>query len=394
MAELTRTLLNMFGHGDLSANAVHKIAAAAYRDGWGRGVACAERLARHGRSDSGYKNAMRDIMVLAQEFGSFSTMAAPYEMVLPGNRGTLELLLPHEVISSMTARDPGQWCLDDASVASGKLGAVLDQWSKHPDVEFTGNLSDVFAIGLHADGVSYTSSVRPGSSKKVLVCSWNIISARRPELQQQRQPFFVLHEDRKCKCGCGGYCTYQEIWKVLAWSLGCMLSGRAPTCRHDTSPWLPEEIGLHMADGAALRPAALVQVRGDWEWLVGCFRLRYYTSQHFCWMCDATRDDGPMCFKDTDCFVNVSLQPTFETTRCSHGTCCRQRCRMQSHCDRELSRAKYVATHVQHLHANIGNALAVHDSTVGCSLAFWDCRERTSQGMRHTRPQASPTSST
>ena len=42
--------------------------------------------------------------------------------------------------------------------------------------------------------------------------------------------------------------------------------------------------------------AALLQIRGDWEALAFAFRLRWFKSERFCWMCDCTQSPGPMCY--------------------------------------------------------------------------------------------------
>ena len=38
--------------------------------------------------------------------------------------------------------------------------------------------------------------------------------------------------------------------------------------------------------------AALLQVRGDWEYLIQCFRFRSVSSHQFCWLCDASKEVG------------------------------------------------------------------------------------------------------
>ena len=48
---------------------------------------------------------------------------------------------------------------------------------------------------------------------------------------------------------------------------------------------------------AALPVFALLQVRGDWEWLQQAFRFRHHGNESFCWQCAATKT-GEMCFHD------------------------------------------------------------------------------------------------
>lgn len=43
--------------------------------------------------------------------------------------------------------------------------------------------------------------------------------------------------------------------------------------------------------------AALLQIRGDWEWLCEAFQFRHYGSEEFCFLCDATQS-GPLSYFD------------------------------------------------------------------------------------------------
>jgi hypothetical protein len=106
----------------------------------------------------------------------------------------------------------------------------------------------------------------------------------------ERQPCFVLQSSRLCGCGCSGYCTYQAVFDAVSWSFRCLAEGMAPTERHDTKAWSQHDLKVRMRGGTSLPLAGLVQVRGDWEWLAMCFRLRWYTSESFCWMCGASNN--------------------------------------------------------------------------------------------------------
>ena len=62
----------------------------------------------------------------------------------------------------------------------------------------------------------------------------------------------------------------------------------------------------------AIPPAAMLQVRGDWEWLTQCLRLRCFNSDNFCWMCQATLSQGERCFH------NFSAEAPHRDTLISH----------------------------------------------------------------------------
>jgi hypothetical protein len=86
---------------------------------------------------------------------------------------------------------------------------------------------------------------------------------------------------------------------VVAWSMRCLVAGAAPTCRHDGSVWTALDLENRLPANTSIPHACLLQIRGDWEWLEQCFRLRSVSSDSFCWMCEATqRTQGPMHYSN------------------------------------------------------------------------------------------------
>jgi hypothetical protein len=299
MASLSRELLGLFGHGHLSGAQVHAVASAAWRDGWGRGDTLAKKLAKPHVEDRA-TNAVRDIVRAAKEAGIGSTAAQPYYVSLPWNKGELGILLPHETFAGMVREGDGdarQWCLGEEDRGS-PLWTLRESWCAHPEVDIQGEaVRDVALLGIHADGVSYGSSIRAGDTKKVIVCCINVLSAQGDQRRLRRQPVFVLQSSRLCGCGCSGFHTYQRLFDAVSWSFRCLAEGVAPSMRHDTQPWTEHDAKVRMPGGSNLPLAGLVQVRGDWEWLAMCFRLRWYTAETFCWMCGASsKEDDPEYF--------------------------------------------------------------------------------------------------
>jgi hypothetical protein len=240
---------------------------------------------------TGNSNAARDIVRAAKDAGIGSTSAQPYYVELTNGKGELGILLPHETFAEMAADDAERWCLGERDRGS-PLWRLRERWCADPQVDISGDaVNRVALLGLHADGVSYSSSIRAGNDKKVIVCSINCISARDDGLRLKRQPCFVLQSSRLCGCGCSGFHTYQRIFDAVSWSFRCLAEGLSPTERHDTKPWTQHDLKHRMRGGTALPLAGLVQVRGDWEWLAMCFRLRWYTAESFCWMCGATHSE-------------------------------------------------------------------------------------------------------
>jgi hypothetical protein len=254
---------------------------------------------QHGRRRN---NIANDIISAAAAEGFVSSQAGPYEIKLTTG-GVGEIFLPHEFVPSMIGdSDISEWCLSPEVVAGGLgLAKLLRDWANHPEVQFAGDLSKVPVVGFHCDGVQDNSSVRAGGSRSIVVGSMNIISAASAGRKQLRQPLRVLRKGRLCSCGCMGFHTIQEFMEVLAWSMGCMATGQAPTCRHDGSPWSAKDLANKRGDasGQDIMRGALLQARGDWEWMEQCFRCRSVNSERFCWMCDATQKiPGPLDYHD------------------------------------------------------------------------------------------------
>lgn len=294
MASLSNVLMTLYATGELTGTQVQRLAAAAWEDGWGRGHALATRLCTLGAGGTHASNITRDLMRTARQHDMLSSGAQPYEVDLPFGAGKLGIFLPHEVIFHLRQDALG---MSASQVADTPLGRLLSEWSRHPDIDYDGPLSNVCVLGLHADGVQYTSTVRAGGARSIIVGSFNAISAQSLADRQRRHTLFVLRKARLCQCGCQGYHTLQAIFKVVGWSLRCALVGAAPLARHDGTPFTESEREVRLPHGVALPPVALLQVRGDWEWLVTAFRFRSFNSQAFCWLCDATQS-GPLAFRD------------------------------------------------------------------------------------------------
>ena len=121
--------------------------------------------------------------------GISTTGASPCNFKLP-DESDFQIFLPHETVPTMVADDLQSWCLPAESV-SGEgtgLGALLVEWSKHPDVNLPpeADLSEIPVLGFHSDGVQYTSTMRAGGAQSVLVGSLNIISSVHPGKRKLR----------------------------------------------------------------------------------------------------------------------------------------------------------------------------------------------------------------
>ena len=299
---LGRLLLKLFSQGELSGTCVWDLASAAFIDGWGHDNSLARRLVRCGQSGKARNHIAADLMKVAEAEGLTCSTAQAYKFQLGTGGKDVHMFLPHEFYPAMVAKggDPSDWCLSPELLEDGcGLAGLLRDWASHEDVLFQGDLSAVGVLGFHCDGVQYTSSMRAGGAKSIVVGSMNVISAASPSLRHRRHPLFVLRKTRLCDCGCQGFHTLQELMDVLAWSMGCLARGQTPTCRHDGQDWTEEDRLARSPSGQPLPKAALLQLRGDWEWFESCFRVRSVSSESFCWMCNAVQKvPGPLNYHD------------------------------------------------------------------------------------------------
>lgn len=293
---LSTQMLTMFAKGELHATAVQALAHSAARDGWGTGDPLATRLKAAGSSGSVKGHVHRDVVRAARAAGLMSSTAQPYEMTLSDGT-SVQLFLPHELMFHLV-KDGGMehLCLTEAELHSHDgPGKLLREWASNMDVQFAGDLSSVCILGMHCDGVPYASGMRAGASKSIFVCSLNVFSGQTEQIRRKRQVLFTLQKAKVCGCGCSGFHTFQELFGVLSWSFRHMVHGVSPSCRHDGSPWTAADRRARIGANIALPTAAILQVRGDWEFFQVAFRFRSVSSDEFCWLCHCTQSPGPLC---------------------------------------------------------------------------------------------------
>ena len=291
MTELSMVLMELFGDGSLTGTQVQRIAAAAWSDNWGRRCPLASSLVKAGHYGKYSGNIVRDLIFAASSHDLLASVSRPYDVLTPDGK-TCQVFLPHEVVLRLHEKLPtSAWGLPQEELDKEfGLGWTLKQWKDHPAVQFHGPLGQVWVLGFHCDGVSY-SGIRAGAQKSAVVLSLNVISCQDERLRVQRHPLCVLQKSNLCKCGqCNGYHTYQAVFEVMSWSFQCLLRGLTPDSRHDASPFSHLDLEARVPGRIWTPTACLLQVRGDWLWLCEAFRLRWFTSQAFCWKCNVTKD--------------------------------------------------------------------------------------------------------
>ena len=207
MLNLTHKVLQLFAEGTLPATTVQTLIAAAWADGWGRGDAIAERLKNVGAEGKCPGNALRDLLRVVKSLGIGDATPDPY-IVSVKTAGCLHrnvgVFLPHEQlkITVDTHGIDAYRVSSESWVSDSGVGALLRDWGDSLGIQIDSR--DVLALGIHADGVSYSTTQRAGSTKSVLAAAWNIISAEMPAHRARRHLFFALAKQLCCDCGCEG----------------------------------------------------------------------------------------------------------------------------------------------------------------------------------------------
>jgi hypothetical protein len=299
-SHLAFVVLSLFAKGELNATHVQSIMAAARKDGWRPADVLGRKLAAAGTSGlySGHVN--RDVINACRAESLMTSTAQPYLVDIQG-AGKIEMFLPHEAYYHIVATSG----IEDVVLSAAEFaeavgpGALLRQWAQHRDVNITDDVRSVAILGLHCDGVPYAASVRAGTAAKgIFVCSMNVFSSPSDDVRRRRQPLFTVQKAKICQCGCSGFHTFQKLYSVIVWSLRCLATGTSPTCRHDGTPWTKADTKARITSGIPLPRAAVLQLRGDWEFFETAFRFRSTSSDTFCWKCDATKSAGPYCAWD------------------------------------------------------------------------------------------------
>ena len=85
--------------------------------------------------------------------------------------------------------------------------------------------------------------------------------------------------------------TWYEIMTVVSWSLQQCALGAYPTRRHNGTAWQETDKGRAKLQGFMGFRGALVEVRGDWDFMAGVYKFpRHNMLAGCCWLCHAKPD--------------------------------------------------------------------------------------------------------
>jgi hypothetical protein len=231
------------------------------------------------------------------------------------------LFLPlHEQIAKSLSDNPGSLTKLAELKASGDLPRA---YVEHPVVCANPN-EPVIPIAMFMDAVPYTHT------DSVLGC-WGL-----NVLTNERFLFGVIRKRNLCRCGCKGWCTYNIVFQLAAWSFEALAKNVWPSERHTGDIWLPSDSKrASMAGQPLAHICACMYVKGDWaeyahtfglpawnDGLRACFACAGFGADLFVhagngpdmlrWPCNRRGDYDAACDR---CEHRVTVTTTVERTR-------------------------------------------------------------------------------
>ena len=171
-------------------------------------------------------------------------------------------MLPHEILDhevEITGVD--QWLgLGDNTY----LEQRLNSWKERTN---TSHVENMAAMGLWADSAAYNTR------DSLFVFLFNVLSG----IHRQRFWCAAFSKRMQCQCGCKGRHSYDSIYKVLIWPLGCAYTGVYPSFRADNTSFADrkykgDEIWATWAWKKTTKIRGEVpQHRGNWQWMKNGF---------------------------------------------------------------------------------------------------------------------------
>jgi hypothetical protein len=185
------------------------------------------------------------------------------------------LVLPHEMIAHIYRRGKQEEFLAPAE-APAYWRHVRDRtaWGGQHWAD-----SDTIPLGLHGDEVRFTTQ-----GQKLLGITYNAILADRDHGNiEQRFLFFAMMASEIIR-----FETLAPVWRVLNWSLECLQTGTHPTTDHEGRPF-KSAVRRERAGAPIGARAALVELRGDWQWHWFHFGLSaFWQATRVCIYCQAS----------------------------------------------------------------------------------------------------------
>ena len=145
-------------------------------------------------------------------------------------------------------------------------------------------VQDLLGYSLHCDGVPHSWD----RAESCEVFSFNLPGLA-PPYQNMRIPLFSLPHSSI------GPNTWDDIMKIMAWSMRCMWQGKHPEKDHNLKPFAPGSERAKLAGNDLSCCSALVEIRGDWKMLAETFHFpKWNEIGGICWSCTCIVAEVPL----------------------------------------------------------------------------------------------------
>ena len=187
--------------------------------------------------------------------------------------GPLSFLLPHELIDTLLAHSDVDAMLS-TEMMDAESKAHLNQCEQKAGCKLLG-------IGLWGDAIPCQWD-RNQSVETVVI---NLPGLPK-ECGQMRLPVTALPKDRV------GPNTWNDVFEIIKESFVALGIGRMWTTRADGTPFGDGDAQRKRRSGSKIKcRAALVEIRGDWDFLAKVFKFPSWSNKKgCCWMCECTPD--------------------------------------------------------------------------------------------------------
>lgn len=234
-----------------------------------------------------YQNKMHaDLM---RKCSGIAQVSEPYEAQVdylpPLGVQKQDLLLPHEVFSSIYHHYPATWRLTMVPNES-KVAEFWEAVKDHPTMVDSPLITDkanyrtrCVPIILHGDGAPITG-IGKGWSKNATVFSWASMLVHSGTKEGMR--FIWGAFDKLCKTDdveTGAMGTFSQFFRILTWSLHCLYSGKFPERDHlgrrfPPDSWRAKVAGQDLAHGWT---GYLFSVIGDLDYFAAILKLPHFS---------------------------------------------------------------------------------------------------------------------
>ena len=186
----------------------------------------------------------------------------------------LPFLLPHEWVSDYL-HQPGAF-----QEAQPEEGSYLDKECRRVCAAWHRQARSMVPLGLHGDGVPVQGRLQQSTVDFVTI---NLLASK--AFASTRVPVTCLETKWNA-----GAVTIRAIQQVIAWSLKQLGEGKYPSSRHDGGSL--DKARAKLAGQDMPSHAALVQMRGDWDWNCKWFGAPNFSENSgMCWLCKAKPEE-------------------------------------------------------------------------------------------------------